>query len=157
MIARGEARKLKFLIIEDEPMLALEYEQLIEAEGHEVAAIAFDAPTAVRLAAERQPDCALVDMNLRDGPLGPHVAKVLTGELGIPVLFVTSERHSVPLDLPGVIGCLPKPFTGDMFIGTIRFVAALVSGRSVADAIPAPAGLLLPSVATRRPQGSRRD
>lgn len=146
----GAIPGLRVLIVEDETLLVMEYEHLLEAAGHQVVGVAATASAALALAAENRPDCAFVDMNLRDGATGADVAQSLVSEFGIPVLFVTSNRHLVPIDRPGVIGCLPKPFTADMFLGAVCFVAALVQPDRVWNDDCVPYGLLLSAEASAR-------
>ncbi|MFN3389688.1 MAG: hypothetical protein ACK40O_12230, partial [Allosphingosinicella sp.] len=66
----------RVLIVEDEFLIGLELEHALEAHGYKVIGVVADYDGAVALAAER-PDVALVDINLRDGPTGPLIAREL--------------------------------------------------------------------------------
>jgi 1,2-diacylglycerol 3-beta-glucosyltransferase len=82
---------LRVLIIEDEAVLATTLELLIEDAGHRVVGWALDGAQARRLAAEHRPHLALVDIQLRHGDDGVAVARDLTEQLGVQVIFLTAQ------------------------------------------------------------------
>lgn len=102
---------LQVLVVEDEVVLALHAQCILEDEGHCVIGIAPDRRDAFRLAAMTRPDVALVDLNLRDGLTGPEIGTRFARDLNIPVLFVTADIERAPLDAPGVLGVLQKPYS----------------------------------------------
>lgn len=78
------------LIIEDEPVIALDIQDLVERCGHRVAGIAHTEADAVRLAAETKPGLILADINLGGGGDGMSaVRRILEGH-ETPVIFVTA-------------------------------------------------------------------
>jgi two-component system, response regulator PdtaR len=124
----------KVLIVEDEMIVALNLRHMLTALGLEVVGIAPDAETAQRLA-DRDPDIALVDVNLRDGLTGPQIADRLAREVGATVLFVTANPRDVADGIPGVVGVMPKPYDEYSIASAVEF---LVSHRAGATPTPPP-------------------
>jgi two-component system, response regulator PdtaR len=94
------------LIVEDEIFVALDLERILTEAGYAVAAIAADQETA--LAAAKQCEFAFVDVNLRDGPSGPAIARAIARDHGVKVVFVTANPAQIA-DAPA-IGFVRKPF-----------------------------------------------
>jgi CheY-like chemotaxis protein len=96
------------LIVEDEIFVALDLERILIDAGYEVAAIAADSESAMKAA----PECgfAFVDVNLRDGPTGPTIARRIAAEHGIKVVFVTANPSQIG-DGDGALGYIRKPFS----------------------------------------------
>lgn len=129
---------MRVMIVEDEPILAFELDALVEEAGFESAGWAWDAASAIALAAERRPDLVLVDLRLKDGLTGPEIARVLASDLGLRLLFVTGDSSLIPVGLPNVVGVLAKPIEAPRLREALAYADGLASGR--AD-IPLPAGL----------------
>ena len=98
----------KVLIVEDEFIVALNLGQTLRNLGFEVVGIAPDASMAYELA-RSQPDIALVDVNLRDGPTGPEIGRKLALEHGATVLFLTANPAQLGEGIEGALGVLSKP------------------------------------------------
>ena len=96
------------LIVEDEIFVALDLERILTDAGYAVKAIAADKLTALD-AAE---DCsfALVDINLRDGATGPELARLLSEQFGLKVVFVTANPSQIAQP-SGAVGYVRKPFS----------------------------------------------
>ncbi len=73
------------LIVEDEIFVALDLERILVDAGYAVKAIAADRDGAIDAA--RDCSFALVDINLRDGPTGPELARTLARDYGVKVVF----------------------------------------------------------------------
>ena len=116
------------MVVEDEGVLALQLERLLEREGHRVVGIAPYAGLANALAQEHQPDLALVDLNLENGPTGLETAHALIHEYNVPVVFVTGSPEEIPEGLAGALGVISKPFTPEVFLNAFRYVIALLDG-----------------------------
>src|SRR5919199_5910480 len=99
---------MRILIVEDELIIAIDLEEVLSEEGHQVAGIARGSETALGLAQRLKPDLALVDVHLVDGDTGPEIAPHLK-EMGIPVLFMTANASTLPDGMAGALGILPKP------------------------------------------------
>ena len=78
------------LIIEDEPIIAMDLEELVQGCGHRVVGVASSEKEAVALAASTKPGLILADINLGAGGDGTSaVAKILQSHYA-PVIFVTA-------------------------------------------------------------------
>lgn len=109
----------KILIVEDEIVVATHLEAIIEDRGHCSVGIAPDLRTAVELAAMK-PDVALVDINLRDGPTGPEIAKQLA-QYGVAVLFVTANPRMLEAAEVDAVGVLSKPWNEDIILAAVDY------------------------------------
>jgi two-component system, response regulator PdtaR len=122
-----EASRLRVLVVEDEVILAMEIEDLVQREGHEVVGVAVDAARALALARAHQPDLALVDLYLRDGLTGPEIGRALLHECNVPVIFATANPELVPEDLDDALGVLSKPFTASIFSEVMTYAVTRLS------------------------------
>ncbi len=78
------------LIIEDEPIIAMDLEQLVAGCGHRVVGVATSEAEAVDLAQKHRPGLILADINLGRGGDGTSaVARILASHYA-PVIFVTA-------------------------------------------------------------------
>jgi CheY-like chemotaxis protein/DNA-directed RNA polymerase specialized sigma24 family protein len=78
------------LIIEDEPVIAMDVAEIVKSLGHRVIGIAARASQAVATAREAKPGLILADIQLEDGSSGiTAVQTILTGA-EVPVVFVTA-------------------------------------------------------------------
>ncbi len=78
------------LIIEDEPMIAIDLEGLVEGLGHGVIGIARTHAEAVALAKARQPGLILADIRLADMSSGIDAVNELLQYFEVPVIFITA-------------------------------------------------------------------
>jgi ActR/RegA family two-component response regulator len=76
------------LICEDDPLLAADLAQRVEAAGHEVLAIYGSAREALLSRPLPRPDVALIDLSLADGETGAEVARALQ-ENGTRVIIIS--------------------------------------------------------------------
>ena len=95
------------LIVEDEIFVALDLERILTDAGYTVGAIAADRESALK-AADRC-EVAFVDVNLRDGPSGPAIARAIARDHDVKVVFVTANPAQIE-DAPA-IGFVRKPFS----------------------------------------------
>jgi CheY-like chemotaxis protein len=101
----------RVLIIEDEPIIALDLQQLVEAAGHEVIGIASTEDEAVAIAEAERPSLVLADVNLGAGGDGTSAVARILKHHQAPVIFVTAypERLLTGQDVePAFI--ITKPF-----------------------------------------------
>jgi DNA-binding NtrC family response regulator len=129
------------LILEDEPIIALDVEGILVDDGFKIAAILSTCAEAMDWLKTNRADVALIDIDLRDGTC-EHVAKRLF-DLGIPfVVFSGSEPSEETVD--SVFrkgGWLEKPAPGP------RIVEA-VSGALSSGSLPAFSGDHAPHTAS---------
>jgi two-component system, response regulator PdtaR len=108
-LSRG--KPLRILIVEDEFLIALELESLLQDAGHDVVGIAASSAEAIALAKEFSPEIAFVDVHLADGLTGIDVARSLSDEQQVTVLFMTANAKRIPEDFAGARGVIAKPYT----------------------------------------------
>jgi CheY-like chemotaxis protein len=80
----------RVLIIEDEPIIALDLQQLVESAGHEVVGVAASEEEAVALAESEKPSLVLADINLGEGGDGASAVSRILARHRAPVIFVTA-------------------------------------------------------------------
>jgi CheY-like chemotaxis protein len=102
------------LIVEDEMFLALDIEHILKSGGYTVAGIAADRAEA--MAAANGASIAFVDVNLRDGPTGPGIARDLAERYGITVVYVTANPSQIGARARGAVGVVAKPFREDSIL-----------------------------------------
>ena len=118
------------LIVEDEPLIALDLEATLRVLGFDVCGCASNPRQAVELATSLQPDFVLMDVYLDGGWEGIKAARWIREACEIPVLFVTGhgDRDTVERireQVPGAPVCT-KPAPDDRLAEAI----AGVTGRT---------------------------
>ena len=78
------------LIIEDEPMIAMDLESIVEGLGHRVNAVARTHSEAVEAAGTKKPGLVLADIQLADGSSGLDAVNEILGSFEVPVIFITA-------------------------------------------------------------------
>ncbi len=116
------------LIIEDEPVIAMDLRMLVQGCGHRVMGIAATEAEAVRLAAEKGAGLILADINLGRGGNGIQAVRRILETLSIPVIFVTAYPEQL-LTAQGVEPAfvMRKPF--DPVTLAIFTYQAITAGR----------------------------
>jgi CheY-like chemotaxis protein len=84
------ATATRVLIIEDEPIIAMDLQQLVESAGHEVVGIAASEDDAVAIAMRERPGLVLADVNLGQGGDGASAVERIIARHAAPVIFVTA-------------------------------------------------------------------
>lgn len=106
------------LIIEDEPLIALDLEDLLRDNGAHSFSFADTQHDAVALSRDHRPDFILSDVWLSEGT-GPLAVAHIRHELGtIPVIFVTATPEACsPCAPPGMVFRKPldRPAIGAAF------------------------------------------
>jgi len=120
----------RILIVEDEIFVATEIEQVVAEMGHNPIAIAADRASALRHASEAE--IALVDLNLRDGPTGIEIGKILAQTHGVSVIYVTANPSQLGSGVPGTIGVVSKPIAERDLHDVVNYALACRRAASVA-------------------------
>jgi CheY-like chemotaxis protein len=112
-IHKGDNMPGNLLIVEDEPIVALDLQQELQELGCEVTGLAESADAALRSVEESSPDLALMDIRIDGSMEGIQTARLLRHAYQIPVVFITSYSDKetltrAALELP--YGYLTKPF-----------------------------------------------
>ena len=116
------------LIIEDEPIIALDLTRLVRELGHRVVGVATTRREAVALAAQSRPGLVLADIRLADGSSGMDAAADILKTLVAPVIFITAfPEHLLTGEGPEPAFLITKPFreeTVKAMIGQALFFQA---------------------------------
>jgi CheY-like chemotaxis protein len=78
------------VIIEDEPLIALDLVQLVNDLGHRVVRVARTADQAVEATRMLKPGLVLADIHLADGSSGLDAVNEILSTISLPVVFVTA-------------------------------------------------------------------
>lgn len=101
----------RVLIIEDEPIIAMDLESIVHDLGHEVAGIAVTRDEAVALARANKPGLVLADIQLADASSGIDAVKDILGEFSVPVIFITAfPERLLTGERPEPTFLITKPF-----------------------------------------------
>lgn len=99
------------LIIEDEPLIALDLEQLVSDIGHRVTEVARTHEKAVAAAKTKIPGLVLADIQLADGSSGLDAVNDILGSMDVPVIFITAyPERLLTGDRPEPTFLITKPF-----------------------------------------------
>jgi len=105
----------EILIIEDEPLIAMDIEQLVESLGHRVTGIARTHREAVSMFAKTQPRMILADIQLADGSSGIDAVNDILNSHSVPVIFITAfPERLLTGERPEPTFLVTKPFNPDM-------------------------------------------
>jgi DNA-directed RNA polymerase specialized sigma24 family protein/CheY-like chemotaxis protein len=78
------------LIIEDEPMIAMDLESIVEGLGHRVTSVARTHSEALKAVNQHKPGLVLADIQLADGSSGLDAVNEMLGSMTAPVIFITA-------------------------------------------------------------------
>jgi len=103
------------MIIEDEPLIAMDIEQLVESLGHKVTGVARTHKEAVALYGKTRPKMILADIQLADGSSGIDAVNDILADSPIPVIFITAfPERLLTGERPEPTFLVTKPFNPDM-------------------------------------------
>lgn len=97
----------KILLIEDEPLIAMDIQLEIEDAGGEVIGTCRSCKAATLAVADNVFDAAIVDLNLRDGDTF-EIAQILR-DRKIPFIFATGDESSIDPDEWPTVPVFGKP------------------------------------------------
>ena len=110
----------KVLIIEDEPIIALDLENLVTELGHKVVAIAATKDDAVAKAKSERPGLVLADINLGEGGSGIDAVSEILASFVIPVIFITAYPEKLLTgERPEPTYLIAKPFLPETVQATV--------------------------------------
>lgn len=99
------------LIIEDEPIIALDIETMVEELGHTVIGIARTQREAIALVEQKRPGLVLADIQLADGSSGLDAVNEILTSIDVPVIFITAyPERLLTGDRPEPAFLITKPF-----------------------------------------------
>ena len=99
------------LIIEDEPIIAMDLETIVRDLGHDVTAVAVTRDEAVAEARAHRPGLVLADIQLADDSSGIDAVKDILAEFSVPVIFITAfPERLLTGERPEPTFLITKPF-----------------------------------------------
>ncbi len=103
------------LIIEDEPLIAMDIEDIVTRLGHRVTGVARTRGEAVKLAQKARPGIILADIQLADGSSGIDAVNDLLAGFEAPVIFITAfPERLLTGNRPEPTFLITKPFAPEM-------------------------------------------
>ena len=110
----------RVLIIEDEPIIALDLENLVTELGHKVVATAATRDEAVAKAHSELPGLVLADINLGEGGSGIDAVTEILASFDIPVIFITAYPEKLLTgERPEPTYLIAKPFLPETVQATV--------------------------------------
>lgn len=99
------------LIIEDEPLISMQLEDLVTGLGHEVCGTAATRTQAVESVQKSSPGLVLADIQLADGSSGLDAVDDILAIESVPVIFITAyPERLLTGDRPEPTYLVTKPF-----------------------------------------------
>jgi CheY-like chemotaxis protein/DNA-directed RNA polymerase specialized sigma24 family protein len=101
----------RVLIIEDEPIIAMDIETIVRDLGHDVTGVAVTRDEAVASAMADRPGLVLADIQLADDSSGIDAVKDILAEFRVPVIFITAfPERLLTGERPEPTFLITKPF-----------------------------------------------
>jgi len=106
----------RILIVEDEPFIAENLQEMLSIFGHENTEIANSANQAIKAIKTSRPDLVLLDVKIKGDQDGIELGGIIKEQYQLPFVYITSysdketvnrAKHTQPL------GFIVKPFTKD--------------------------------------------
>jgi DNA-directed RNA polymerase specialized sigma24 family protein len=103
------------LIIEDEPLIAMDIEEMVESLGHRVVGTARTRAEAMSLFKRTHPKMILADIQLADGSSGIDAVNEMLASSPLPVIFITAfPERLLTGERPEPAFLVTKPFNPEM-------------------------------------------
>ena len=99
------------LIIEDEPLIAMDIESLVQSLGHRVNGVARTHAEAIQAVDKQRPGLVLADIQLADGSSGLDAVNEMLASFSVPVVFITAyPERLLTGERPEPAFLITKPF-----------------------------------------------
>jgi CheY-like chemotaxis protein len=99
------------MIIEDEPIIAMDLETIVRDLGHHVVGVAVTRDEAVAMALDKRPGLVLADIQLADDSSGIDAVKDILAQFSVPVIFITAfPERLLTGERPEPTFLITKPF-----------------------------------------------
>jgi len=108
-----ENKNIRILIVEDEPLIARNLQQILLAKKYVVSGIVYDQVLAIDKLAQKETDLVLLDINLNGKFSGLDIAEILFKKYRLPFIFITSYADQKTLEKAKTFqpsGYIVKPF-----------------------------------------------
>ncbi len=103
----------KILVVDDEAIITMQLEERLSAMGYTISGMVATGEEAVERARSVRPDIVLMDIVMPGKMNGIEAAKIITEEMDIPVVFVTSYADDAIIEKAKNVrpyGYIVKPF-----------------------------------------------
>lgn len=130
--------RIRILIVEDDPIIAMDIADQLEALDYEVVGQAYDAAFAIRELDKHRVDLTLLDIDLGGDQDGIDVAHHINRNLGIPIIFLTAFADRATLARvkeTQPAGYIVKPFDQKDLLAQIEIALYKHAQRYAADLI----------------------
>ncbi|MAK64903.1 MAG: response regulator [Maricaulis sp.] len=112
--------RTRVLIIEDEPIVALDIEAIVSDAGHDVEGVARTQREAVDLFRASDIGLVLADIQLADGSSGIDAVNDILADQDVPVIFITAfPERLLTGERPEPAYLITKPFMPETVAATI--------------------------------------
>jgi CheY-like chemotaxis protein/DNA-directed RNA polymerase specialized sigma24 family protein len=120
------------LVIEDEPIIALDIAGIVRDLGHAVVGIAASQAEAIAIARAKRPGLVLADIHLGEGGSGLNAVNEILRSIDVPVIFVTAyPERLLTGERPEPTYLVTKPFEPDTLKATIFQALSLAPAAGV--------------------------
>lgn len=103
------------LVIEDEPIIAMDIEEILQSLGHRITGIARTEQQALEFVSDKRPGLILADIQLADGSSGLDAVNKILRQFEVPVIFITAfPERLLTGERPEPAFLITKPFMPDM-------------------------------------------
>ncbi|HET7716778.1 MAG TPA: response regulator [Bauldia sp.] len=113
-------RPATILVVEDEPLIALDIEESLVELGLAVRLARSLAEARDALAIEPAPDLVLLDVVLPDGRSFDLAREILAKD--VPLVFLTGYDQGIPEDF-GAVTVIDKPFSTEALLAAVGWLA----------------------------------
>lgn len=112
--------RTRVMIIEDEPFISSDLENIVSDLGHEVTGIAVTRSEAVALVDKVPPGIVLCDIQLADNSSGIDAANDILAKFDVPLIFITAfPERLLTGNKPEPAYLITKPFRANTVKATI--------------------------------------
>ena len=127
--------RTRVLIIEDEPIVALDIEAIIADAGHDVEGVARTRREAIDLFRSSEIGLVLADIQLADGSSGIDAVNDILADQDVPVVFITAyPERLLTGERPEPAYLITKPFMPETIAATISQVLFFADAKPVEPA-----------------------
>lgn len=108
-----EGITLKILVVEDEPIIALDLQILLKSFGFDVCDPVASGEESIKAASFCHPDVVLMDVKLKGKMSGIDAARIIHKHLHIPVIYLTAYGDDATVQEASEtrsFGYIRKPF-----------------------------------------------
>lgn len=125
---RPNPTSVRILVVEDEPLQALDVADAVEEAGHVVVGTAATCDQALKMAESETPDLAITDLRLaEDDRDGIDVALILRRKFDIPSVFLSANQppdDDDRLKAAEPLGWLRKPIARSALLTQLAVIVA---------------------------------